>query len=48
MNDIYTTTAIFIAEIPYIPLILAILKPRKEKISNTFVSAMLNFNGADE
>ena len=41
----YTTTAIFIAEMPYKSLIFAVFMPRKEKIANTFVSAILNSNG---
>ena len=42
-------TAIFIAEIPYKSLIFAAFMPIKEKIANTYVSAILNSNGgADE
>ena len=44
----YTTAAIFIAETPYKSLIFAVFMPRKEKIANTFVSAILNSNGADD
>jgi hypothetical protein len=44
---IYTTTAIFIAEIPYKSLIFAVFIPIKEKIANTYVSAILNSNGAE-
>jgi hypothetical protein len=39
INAIYTTIAIFIAKIPYKSLM-----PIKEKIADTFVSAMLNSN----
>lgn len=45
---IYTTTAIFIAEIPYKSLIFAVFIPIKEKIANTYVSAILNSNGAND
>ena len=40
----YTTAAIFIAETPYKSLIFAVFMPRKEKIANTYVSAILNSN----
>ena len=40
----YTTAAIFIAETPYKSLIFAVFMPRKEKIANTIVSAILNSN----
>jgi hypothetical protein len=43
----YTTTAIFIAETPYKSLIFAVFMPRKEKIANTIVSAILNSNGGE-
>ena len=36
----------FIVEIPYKSLIFAVFMPIKEKIANTFVSAILNSNGA--
>ena len=45
INAIYTITSIIIIEIPYKSLIFAVFIPRKEKIANTFVSAMLNSNG---
>ena len=45
INAIYTTTAIFIAGIPYKSLIFAVFMPKKEKIANTYVSAILNSNG---
>ena len=37
-------TAIFMAEMFYKSLIFAAFKPKKEKIANTFVSAILNSN----
>ena len=43
-----TTTSIFIAKKSYILLIFAVFMPIKEKIANTFVSAILNSNGADD
>lgn len=39
------TTAIFIVGIPYKSLLFAVFMPIKEKIANTFVSAILNSNG---
>ena len=48
INAIYTTIAIFIAEIPYKSLIFAVFIPIKEKIANTYVSAILNSNGAGD
>lgn len=45
INDICTTTAIFIAEMLYKSLLFAVFMPIKEKIANTFVSAILNSNG---
>ncbi|MCR5741080.1 MAG: hypothetical protein K6G38_01275 [Gammaproteobacteria bacterium] len=48
INDICTTTAIFIAEMLYKSLLFAVFMPIKEKIANTFVSAILNSNGGPE
>jgi hypothetical protein len=45
INAIYTTTALFIVEIPYESLLFAVFIPKKEKIANTYVSAILNSNG---
>lgn len=45
---LYTTTAIFIAEMLYKSLIIEVFMPIKEKKANTYVSAILNSNGAEE
>ena len=45
---IYTTTAIFIAEIPYKSLIVAVFMSKKEKIADILVSTILNSNGATD
>ena len=44
----YTTTAIFNAEIPYKSLIFGVFMPKKEKIADILVSTILNSNGATE
>ena len=41
---LYTTTAIFNAEIPYNSLIFAVFMPIKEKIADILVSTILNSN----